>query len=70
MVYTDDMTLQEYLRKYKIRRADFAVEIGVSVTAIGRYCAFERFPSTPIRRRIFEATKGKVTANDFEVSAA
>lgn len=59
------MTLADYLRANEVSDAAFARLIGVERQAVGRYRTGERFPEKAILHKIFEATNGAVTANDF-----
>ncbi|TXH32081.1 MAG: XRE family transcriptional regulator [Rhodospirillaceae bacterium] len=59
------MKLATYLENEKLTDAAFARLIGVERQAVGRYKLGERFPEKPILLKIYEATGGQVTANDF-----
>jgi len=59
------MTLADYLKDQKLTDAAFARAIGVERQAVGRYRSGVRFPEKPILQKIYEATNGAVTANDF-----
>lgn len=59
------MHLLDFLKNENLSQYDFADLIGVSQPAVGRYVNGERIPEGPIMKRIFDKTKGKVTANDF-----
>lgn len=59
------MNLSAYLDRNKISDSDFADKIGVTRQAVHRYKTGERFPERPVLAKIFTATKGAVTANDF-----
>ena len=59
------MKLKDYITKNKISVPEFAVLIGVDVTAIRRYIHGERMPRVGVIRRIMAATNGKVTADDY-----
>jgi transcriptional regulator with XRE-family HTH domain len=63
------MRLEEYLTGNRISRADFAVQIGVSVESVRRYLN-GRVPESSVMCKIIEATEGKVSANDFFEKAA
>lgn len=58
------MELQQYLREHNVKPSDFAQEIGVRRGAIWRY-GQGRIPSPEIMVRIYYATNGAVTPNDF-----
>ncbi len=59
------MKLADYLTDNSLSDAAFARAIGVERQAVGRYKSGERFPERPILLKIFDATGGQVTANDF-----
>lgn len=59
------MRLADYLTDNKISDATFAGSIGVERQAVFRYRTGERFPEKTILLKIYEATNGAVTANDF-----
>ena len=59
------MKLAEFLADRIIKPADFGGQIGVSYEAVRRYCTGERIPDREVMARIFSATDGAVTANDF-----
>lgn len=59
------MKLARYLEINQISDSAFAETIGVSRQAVFRYKTGERFPERPVLAKIFKATRGEVTANDF-----
>ena len=59
------MQLADYLQINEISDAAFARLIGVERQAVGRYRSGERFPEKTILQKIYKATGGQVTANDF-----
>jgi DNA-binding transcriptional regulator YdaS (Cro superfamily) len=60
------MKLSTYLSEYGISQRAFAKEIGESPQNIGRYVNGERIKIDPdTMMKIYKATKGQVTANDF-----
>jgi transcriptional regulator with XRE-family HTH domain len=59
------MQLAIYLEQNNISDSDFADQIGVERQAVYRYRSGQRFPEKTILHKIFEATNGAVTANDF-----
>jgi transcriptional regulator with XRE-family HTH domain len=59
------MRLDRYLKRQKISPEVFAEMIGVHPTTIYRFIQGLSFPKSANLRRIAEATKGKVSANDF-----
>ena len=58
------MKLTAYLNIKKIDRQEFAKAIGVDPITLYRWEKGKRFPRKHIQK-IMEATKNKVTANDF-----
>lgn len=59
------MDLHSYLATNNVRPSDFAVRIGVTLTALQRYLDGERRPKADILERIHRATGGAVQPNDF-----
>lgn len=59
------MQLRDYMATKEVTPAEMARKVGVSVSAISRYCAGERTPEPPILKKIRKATGGMVTPNDF-----
>ena len=59
------MKLAEYLKRNGLTHQDFGTKISVSQAAISRYVNGERFPDKEMQERIFVATGGDVTPNDF-----
>lgn len=59
------MILRAYLTAQKKRVDDFAAEIDVSRGAVLKWISGERYPRYDYLQRIYEATQGAVTANDF-----
>lgn len=60
------MTLDEWLKKEQMTDAAFARRSGIGLRVlIGRYRRGVSFPSRSNLERIFVATDGQVTANDF-----
>jgi transcriptional regulator with XRE-family HTH domain len=61
------MTLNDFLSNEptKMSHAAFGKKIGVEQATVTRYLNGERFPPPETIRKIVEATKGKVTANDL-----
>lgn len=57
--------LREYLSKNKLNCSQFAKLIGVTMQAVNRYINNCRTPDKDVMPRIFDATNGEVTANDF-----
>lgn len=59
------MRLDIYLLETNKTQAQFAKEIEESPQNIGRYVNGQRIPDEEKMLKIFSATNGKVTANDF-----
>lgn len=59
------MHISEYLNERELSQAQFGAEIGVSQSAVERYVNRKRIPDEDVMRRIYQITKGQVTANDF-----
>jgi DNA-binding transcriptional regulator YdaS (Cro superfamily) len=59
------MDLRTWMSMNSVGSAALAVQLGVTVATISRWCAGRRHPRPADLRRIAEATGGKVTANDF-----
>lgn len=60
------MTLSDFMATQNIRPAEMAALIGdVSASGVIKWARGERIPRPDQQRRIFDATDGKVTPNDF-----
>ena len=59
------MKLDQYLTEKNIAPVDFARDIGRDVATVSRLRRELTRPDWETVRRITEATKGKVSANDF-----
>jgi 3,4-dihydroxy 2-butanone 4-phosphate synthase/GTP cyclohydrolase II len=60
------MKLRDYIHFNRIKKVEFAAKIGVSPSRITQLCEEKApWPKRDLARRIFEATDGQVTANDF-----
>lgn len=59
------MLLQHYMTKKNLTISQFAGMIGATDMAVRNYLGGKRIPAPELMFRIYEATKGKVTANDF-----
>lgn len=60
------MKLDDWLKAQKLTSAEFARSSGIgNKQAVHKYRHGERFPTPENLRRIHDATKGAVTANDF-----
>lgn len=59
------MRLQDYLTKTGMTQTAFADLLGVKQATISRYLSGARKPEPDLMVRIFEATRGSVSPNDF-----
>lgn len=59
------MRILDYLKQQKMTQADFARIIDELPQAVERYVNNKRIPRPDIIQKIFTATKGAVTPNDF-----
>lgn len=59
------MKIRFYLKSNKITQAEFAALVGTSAQAISCFCLGQRIPRPDVMRKIFDATNGAVTPNDF-----
>ena len=59
------MKLSDYLEAEGISQGEFATKAGVSHTAVSRALSGDRLPGRNVMERIFRATGGRVTPNDF-----
>lgn len=59
------MNLADFIQSKGMRRSAFAASIGVSPTIITQWCAGDAWPSAEMAERIYAATGGAVTPNDF-----
>lgn len=59
------MRLTSWLDINGLSDAEFARQVGVERQTIGRYKFGERFPKPDLLTKIYKATAGNVTANDF-----
>ena len=62
------MKLNEFLALNAVKQKDFAARIDERATAINKYCLGQRIPRPDVMRKIFAATGGAVTPNDFFLS--
>jgi transcriptional regulator with XRE-family HTH domain len=58
-------TLKEYLETHKLTLTEFAARIEAPISSVHRYVTGEYMPKRDVMLRIFDATGGEVTANDF-----
>lgn len=60
------MLLRDYITKYEKKVSEFALEIGVTRDCVQKYMSGKRRPTDEeVLLRIYNATDGAVTANDF-----
>lgn len=59
------MKLKRYLALNAVKQKDFAARIGEKPARICLYCLGQRIPRPDVMRKIFDATNGAVTPNDF-----
>lgn len=59
------MKIDEYLKQSQTTQAMLASRVGVSVQAVSLFCLGERIPRPETMRKIYVATNGAVTPNDF-----
>jgi len=59
------MKLADYLFERNISTAEFALKINATQAAVSRYATGKRIPGPDIMSRIFAATSGAVSPNDF-----
>jgi DNA-binding transcriptional regulator YiaG len=59
------MRLQDYIDGEGLTAEKFGNEIDHSVHTVNKWLRGERVPRPKQMQKIFEATKGRVTANDF-----
>ncbi len=59
------MQLADWLKENKIKRIDFAAQIGVSPQTITGWCDGAFWITKEKARKVFNATEGAVTPTDF-----
>lgn len=59
------MQLDQYLKEKDLTNAAFGRLAGLTRQAVQRYRTGERIPEQSEMTKIFEATEGRVTPNDF-----
>ena len=59
------MKLSVYLRRRRLKNADFAEIVNVTPEAVRLWLKGTRVPNQNTMRRIVEATDGRVRPNDF-----
>nr|DAE52488.1 MAG TPA: repressor protein [Caudoviricetes sp.] len=62
------MKLKRYLALNAVKQKDFAARIGEKPARICLYCLGQRIPRPDVMQKIFAATNGAVTPNDFFLS--
>ena len=59
------MHLRKYLKEHSISAADFARAVGVAREHVYQWTRGDKLPQPERMTRIYEATNGLVTPNDF-----
>ncbi|MET4734779.1 hypothetical protein ABIE64_003518 [Thalassospira sp. MBR-102] len=59
------MKLSEWLKATKTKKIEFAARIGVSPSMVTRLCDGSQMPNVETAHRVWAATGGAVTPNDF-----
>lgn len=59
------MRLQDWLKRERCSKVNFAKRIDVPVSTINRIISESRSPTHQIMKRIIDATDGEVLPNDF-----
>lgn len=59
------MTLSDYLARPDTNATELAARVGVSVSTITRAARGEVLPTRTVMQKLFNATGGSVTPNDF-----
>lgn len=59
------MKLDDWLKRTKTRRYQFAARIGVQPSVVSDYCNGRYCPRPKVAEAIIRETGGEVTANDF-----
>lgn len=62
------MDLSRYLKLNQLTDDEFAVQVGATPFAVGKWRRGERSPRKPFMQKIMAATNGTVTPNDFFAS--
>lgn len=62
------MKLIEFLAQNAVKQNEFAARIGEKTSRVNKYCLGQRIPRPDVMRKIFAATNGAVTPNDFFLS--
>lgn len=64
------MKLIDFLKSSGMRQIQFAEQIGENLSCVNKYCLGTRIPRPETMRKIYNATRGAVTPNDFYFSTA
>lgn len=59
------MKLDEFLKRQGVTQKSFAEQIGERQSRVNKYCLGTRIPRPETMRKIYVATRGMVTPNDF-----
>lgn len=62
---TSSMTIQAYCKLHSLSAAEFGRRVGVGRAVAARWVKGEDEPRGPNIRKVVEATRGEVTANDI-----
>lgn len=64
-MYHNGMKLDSFLALNAVKQNEFAEKIGENSVCVNRYCLGTRIPRPEVMRKIYVATNGAVTPNDF-----
>ena len=65
LFYDKSMKLKQYIRQARMTQTQFAKQTGLSLSSVSRMISGERQPSLRVMQIIYQATDGKVRADDF-----
>lgn len=65
LFYDKSMKLKQYIRQSRMTQTQFAKQTGLSLSSVSRMISGERQPSLRVMQIIYQATDGKVRADDF-----
>ena len=65
LFYDKGMKLKQYIRQARMTQTQFAKQTGLSLSSVSRIISGERQPSRRVMQIIYQATDGKVKADDF-----
>ena len=65
LFYDKGMKLKQYIRQARMTQTQFAKQTGLSMSSVSRMISGERQPSLRVMQIIYQATDGKVRADDF-----